>query len=176
MENYGESNTASSNFEKYQRIDRGKADEVRVLIHHQDACGPEEWKNIKFMVFDSPPSTSAKNEAFEQRIARVAENLQRIKELSDPKTQLTSNVDLVKMEKCTGFDHLYALLSDILEKVRYQTCTLLYINLGRRRHNASQSKFNIQLWSKVRLNAETKGKLFHSISTHSFSAKIYLSS
>ena len=38
------------------RIDRGKADEVRALVYRPNDCGPEEWKDIKFMIFDCPPS------------------------------------------------------------------------------------------------------------------------
>lgn len=95
------------------RIDRGRADEVKTLVYRPSDCGPESWKDIKFMIFDCPPSSSSSTEPFEQRIGRLSERLaQDLKQ-----KQLLWNIEVIKMEKCTGFDHLYSFLSEILEKV-----------------------------------------------------------
>src|SRR5689334_20828472 len=51
------------------RIDYGCAQEVRGLVHQQQ-CGPEEWYNIKFMVFDTP---SHPNANFEERMSILSQ-------------------------------------------------------------------------------------------------------
>jgi hypothetical protein len=95
------------------RIDRGKGDEVRVLVHSSHTCGPEDWKDVKLMIFDSPSST----ELFEQRIAKATEKVKQLEQI-----QGKSNVEVINSQKCTGFDHLHSILSDVLDKV----LTLVY--------------------------------------------------
>ena len=77
---------------------------MRNLIY-QHNNGPEEWREVKFMIFDHVPPLCS-DETFEQRIERVAKCM-----------RPQPNVELVEMVKCTGFDQLHCLLSHILEKV-----------------------------------------------------------
>lgn len=80
------------------------------------SCEFDEWKNVKFMIFDCLPTLhfSSSTELFEQRIQIATERLTRLKSAQDTNQ---SNVEVVKMQQCTGFSHMYAVLSEILEKV-----------------------------------------------------------
>jgi hypothetical protein len=102
-----------------ERIDRGKGDEVRLLVHTAEACGPEDWKDIKFLIFDCPPLSPSSVEHFEQRIEKATKRIESIKQelASNPSAVQLHNVDIVESQKCTGFDHLYEVLSRVLEKV-----------------------------------------------------------
>jgi hypothetical protein len=91
---------------------RGKGDNVRALVYQLDMCGPEEWHHTKFMIFDSPPASKLCANTFEVRIDQLKERLTRRQT-----SEQGLNVEVVEMHRCTGFDHLYSMLSDILEKV-----------------------------------------------------------
>jgi ATP-dependent DNA ligase len=95
------------------RIDRGRGDEVRALVHGSVVRGPEDWKNVKFMIFDCIPSRESHNEPFESRIARAREQV----EAHRQRCSQINNVAIVEIQKCTGFDHLYSLLATVLDKV-----------------------------------------------------------
>jgi hypothetical protein len=69
------------------------------------------------MIFDCVPPLSSK-EFFEERVERAAKQLTLCKQ--------ANNVEIVGRTKCTGFDHLHAVLADVLEKVQlhFQHCNI----------------------------------------------------
>jgi hypothetical protein len=88
------------------------------------ASGPEDWINVKFMVFDCPSPPSVE-ELFEDRIQKATARMDSLKAVGDYKP----NVVVVKIQKCLGFDHLYAALADILEQAS-SSCYFLIFSKG----------------------------------------------
>jgi hypothetical protein len=101
----------------WHRIARGKGDEVRELVYQPQASGPEQWKDIKFMIFDLVPTPNT-NMPFEQRLSAIEEWIE--SRQSQRKVDIfgQSNVELVQYQNCTGFDHLHNVLAGILQQAR----------------------------------------------------------
>ena len=57
------------------RIDRGRGANIRSLIFlRPENSGPEDWRDVKYMIFDSPPSLSSQecnNLLFEERMEKI---------------------------------------------------------------------------------------------------------
>ena len=134
---------------------RARGDEVRTLVHRPDTFGPEEWKDIKYMIFDCLPTTAAfpensSSEPFEERIQTVTKWIEQkrhknqgpllLYETGFPTRQ--TNVELIEFVKSTGFDHMYSMLSTVLEKVANCFKNLI-IYKGWRRFNATKAKFSL---------------------------------
>jgi hypothetical protein len=105
------------------RMGRARGDEVRTLVHRPDTFGPEEWKDIKYMIFDCLPAHPG-NSSFEERMQTVTKWLEQKRQNERPLLfygtggfPMQTNVELIESVKCTGFDHLHSMLLTVLEKV-----------------------------------------------------------
>jgi hypothetical protein len=102
----------SNKIEQNDRIDRGKGDEVRALVHRYQSAGPEEWKDIKFMVFDYVPKVHEADMPYEKRLQQISSYF-----LANPIRSLSKNVEMVEIFRSKGYEHSCGILADIIQKV-----------------------------------------------------------
>jgi uncharacterized protein YegL len=93
---------------------------VRALVQQARKFGPEEWRDIKFLVFDCLPTDNLA-EPFEERLHRATQSIENHCGKSVNSNAL-ANVKIVEMQRCTGFDHLHLTCTSVLEKVFGKLC------------------------------------------------------
>lgn len=96
-------------------MQRGRGDEVRGLVRSLTLSGPEEWKDIKFMVFDCKSEL-----VYEERMAQIEAALTGSRNNKSDKGH-TDNIKVVERLKCSGYHHLYSTLTQIIENARRNT-------------------------------------------------------
>jgi hypothetical protein len=71
-------------------------------------AGPEQWKDVKFIIFDYKPNELESNMIYEDRMRKVKEKLDEVS-IEKP------NVTMVSMIKCKGCEHLQEEHQKVLE-------------------------------------------------------------
>jgi hypothetical protein len=76
-------------------------------VHLSDRAGPEDWKDVKFVVFDVVPNKEEAEIPYEDRVERIKRILS---------NRIAPQVSLVAIEKCMGRSHLFRKLKRTLKR------------------------------------------------------------